>query len=65
MTWFPQVSLRSFANHLLIKSRDDFDKLFFPLRDGLLEKTGGGVKIPQKNSCKENLSKKDPASGDT
>ena len=29
-----------------------------PIRAGPLEKTGGGVTIPQKNSCKGNLSLK-------
>ena len=29
-----------------------------PIRAGPLEKTGGGVRIPQKNSCKGNLSLK-------
>ena len=32
-------------------------------RDGPLEITGGGVTIPQKISCKRNLSKRNPASG--
>ena len=34
-------------------------------RDGPLEITGGGVTIPKNNSCEGNLSKKNPASGDT
>ena len=29
-----------------------------PIRAGPLEKTGGGVTVPQKNSCKGNLSLK-------